>query len=303
MNRQGDVVEAKLEAYQGKSYSHLFVQKIWREVEKGNGPIYIDRRGIPKQHSALKVKSWDRRRRFIRNLGIDPQEIKVEIVIGSHFCMGGVRVDEKTETAVPGLFAAGEVMGGVHGGLRLPGCSFTQMIVFGFEAGRQAARCALETRGMKGLSSGDPELRGEMERVFGFLNSGSDALSPGQLKGRLQRIMEDHVFVFRDRAGLEQAAVAIEALKGEAARLSAPGFTRFNLEWAQAIEFSSMVEMAEVVVKSALAREESRGFHFRRDFPEEDDARWLRHTIAKREPGGLRIDTSPVELDKMKPEA
>ncbi|MFH1122633.1 MAG: FAD-binding protein [Pseudomonadota bacterium] len=302
-NRRGEGVESNVEAYQGKSYSHLFVQKLFKEIEEGNGPIYIDRRGFPKQHRALKVKSWDRRRKFIRHLGIDPQEIKIEIVIGSHFCMGGIRVNEKTETSVPGLFAAGEVMGGVHGGLRLPGCSFTQMIVFGFEAGKQAARCASENQEMMDLSSAEPDIHGEKERVFGFLKNRSDALSTGQLKGQLQQIMEDHVFVLRDRAGLEKARAAVETIKGQVARLSAPGFSRFNLEWAQALEFSLMADMAEIVVRSALAREESRGFHFRRDFPEQDDARWLRHTVAKRQPKGLGIETSPVELFKIKPEA
>ena len=73
----------------------------------------------------------NKRRRLISKLGIDPLENKIEITIGSHFGMGGIRVNEKTETTIPGLFAAGEVMGGLHGGFRMAGYSFTQMIVFG----------------------------------------------------------------------------------------------------------------------------------------------------------------------------
>lgn len=294
-NRHGDVVESNVDAYQGLSYSHLFVQKLIREVEKGNGPIYVDRRNVPQKHGALKVKSWDRRRRFISNLGIDPQENKIEIVIGSHFGMGGIKVDEKTETTIPGLFAAGEVMGGVHGGLRLAGYSFTQMIVFGFEAGKQAARCALEQPDIGSLSASDRDIDEEKVRIFGFLEEKNDPMSVGELKGKLQQIMEDHVFVFRDRVGLEKGRAAIQAAKDQVSRLSAPGFKRFNLEWARTIEFALMVEMAAVIVESALAREESRGFHFRRDFPLQDDETWLKHTVAKRRGNQLTVASSPVE--------
>ncbi len=300
-NRYGEVVESNLDAYQGKSYSHLFVQKLCREIEKGNGPIYVDRRGFPKQQRALKVKSWDRRRKFIHRLGIDPQEIKIEIAIGSHFCMGGIKINEKTKTSVPGLFAAGEVTGGVHGGLRLPGYSFTQMIVFGFEAGKQAARCALENPMMINVSNVESEIQGERERVFGFLKKKNDSLSTRLLKGQLRRIMEDHVFVLRDKAGLENARTSVQALKEQVARLSAPGFSRFNLEWAEAIEFSLMVEMAEVIVESALKREESRGFHFRRDYPQQNDKNWLKHTVARRRDEHLELATWPVDLHRMKP--
>ena len=301
-NRHGDVVESNVEAYQGLSYSHLFVQKLIREVERGNGPIYVDRRNVPKKHSALKVKSWDRRRKFISNLGIDPQENKIEIVIGSHFGMGGIKVDEKVETTIPGLFAAGEVMGGVHGALRLAGYSFTQMIVFGFEAGKQAALSALDQPNIRPLSESDRDIDEEKERIFGFLEKKNDPMPVGELKGQLQQIMENHVFVFRDKVGLEKGRAAIQAVKEKVLRLSAPAFKRFNLEWARSIEFAMMVEMAEVIVKSALVREESRGFHFRRDFPHQDDEKWLKHTVVKRRGNQPTVETSPVELDRMKPE-
>jgi succinate dehydrogenase/fumarate reductase flavoprotein subunit len=300
MNRHGEVVESNLDAYQGKSYSHLFVQKIFEEIEKGNGPLYIDRRDLAKQHHALKVKSWDRRRKSISNLGLDPHDNKIDIIIGSHFGMGGIKVNEKLETTIPGLFAAGEVMGGVHGGLRLPGYSFTQMIVFGFEAGKQAAHYALERGHVQEFATS--EVDKEKEKIFGFLDTKDDQISLGELKVQLQQIMEEHVFVMRDKTGLENAKSAIETIKTRVSRLSVPGFKRFNLEWARAIEFSLMVEMAEVIAKSALTREESRGFHFRRDFPSQDNDQWLKHTVAKRKADQLIIETLPVELIRMKPE-
>jgi succinate dehydrogenase/fumarate reductase flavoprotein subunit len=301
LNRHGEVVESNPGAYPGESYSHLFVQKIFRVVEKGDGPIYIDRRNMNAGEWALPIKSMELKRRFIRSLGIDPSENIIEITIGSHFCMGGVRVNARTETTLPGLYAAGEVMGGVHGGLRLPGYSFAQMIVFGFEAGKQAANFAEEHRRIERSISSDVAL--EERRVLGFLESKGDSVSLKDLKKDLQKVMNDHVFVIRDRNGLEIAINEIRAIKEKALRVSVPGFKRFNLDWVRAIEFSSMLQCAEIIAESALFRKESRGFHYRRDFPQKDKEQKPEHTVARFEGSRLKLYSTPVILDRMKPEA
>jgi fumarate reductase (CoM/CoB) subunit A len=300
-NRRGEVVESNVRSYKGMSYSHVFVQKIFREIEKGNGPIYIDQRELEKRAPAVKIKTWDQKRKLIKKLGIDPHENKIEIILGSHYGMGGIRVNERTETTIPGLFASGEVMGGVHGAFRMSGYSFTHMIVFGLEAGRHAARYALGQDSTRDFSSSAVDL--EKERIFGFIETKNNQISLGEPKRQLQKIMEDHVFILRDKDGLEEAIRAIQAIKADIPRLSAPVFKRFNLEWARTIEFSLMVEVAGVIAASALAREESRGFHFRGDFPHQDDSRWLKHTVSKRRAGQLIVTSSPVELHRMKPEA
>ena len=300
LNRHGDVVEDDVSAYRGKSYSHQFVQKIVLEMEKGNGPIFVDRRDIPKKESAIKVRSWTLRRKLIDKLDIDPHDHRIEIIIGSHFGMGGIKVNEKTETSLPGLFAAGEVMGGVHGGLRLAGCSFTQMIVFGLLAGRHASLHALSQRAFNDLSKDDVD--NEKERVFGFLEKKRDALSLAEIKGELQGIMADHVFVLRDRDGLEKAVADLGNLRQQIPRIAVPGFRRFNLEWARSIEFELMAQIAEVVAQSALVREESRGFHFRRDFPEQNNADWLKHVIVKQQNRQALFTTKPVSLEHLRPE-
>lgn len=111
-NRLGDVIESNPNTYQGESYSYRFIRKLFEEVEKGNGPISIDQRQLADSPPGGAIKSWNQRRRLIKAMGIDPHENKIDITIGSHFSMGGIRVNTKTETTVPGLFAAGEVMGG-----------------------------------------------------------------------------------------------------------------------------------------------------------------------------------------------
>ena len=301
LNRHGEVVESNPGAYLGETYSHLFVQKMFRAIEKGDSPIYIDQRNMSAGEWALPIKSWERRRRFIKSLGIDPHGNRIELTLGSHFCMGGVRVNAKSETTIPGLYAAGEVMGGVHGGLRLPGYSFAQMIVFGFEAGKQAAIFAEEHLRTGGFTTSDVAI--EENRVFGFLETKEDSVSLMGLKKYLQKVMNDHVFVFRDRSGLEMAIDEIRAIKEKALRVSVPGFKRFNLEWVRAIEFSSMVECAEIIAESALFRKESRGCHYRRDFPPKDKEQEPEHTVARFKGGRPKLNSAPVILDRMKPEA
>jgi succinate dehydrogenase/fumarate reductase flavoprotein subunit len=300
LNRHGEVVESNPAAYAGETYSHLFVQKMFREVEAGNGPIFVDQRNQSTGGEwVLPIKSWERRRKNIKLLGIDPHENRIELAIGSHFCMGGIRVNAKTETTIPGLYAAGEVMGGVHGGLRLPGYSFAQMIVFGFEAGRRAASFAEIRPRSAGYDTAD--VFREAKRVFGFLESKENPLSLREAKRRLQKVMNDHVFVLREESGLQKGNHEIKALQEDALRLSVPGFKRFNLEWARAIEFSSAVLCAGIIAESALFRRESRGAHCRRDFPQKQQR--PEHTVALFKEGRLGLRSLPVVLDRMRPEA
>ena len=84
--------------------------------------------------------------------------------------------------------------------------------------------------------------------------------------------------------------------------MQVPLFKRYNLDWIRAIEFSMMIEGAEIIARSALYREESRGFHYRKDFPARDDKRWLKHTVVRLKEGQITLDTAPVVLDRMKPE-
>ncbi|MFC2072864.1 FAD-binding protein [Chloroflexota bacterium] len=300
LNRLGEVVESDINSYVGAAYSPVLVQKFFRESEQGNGPIYIDHGGIEGSVPYSAVEAWDKRRKLLTLLGIDPSQNKIEIIIGSHFGMGGIRVNEKTETTLPGLYAAGEIMGGVHGALRIQGFSFTQMIVFGFEAGRQAADYAIENKKTYRLS--DPCIEQEEERVFRFLEPQNDPVRLTELRKQLQQVMEEYVFIVRDKTGLTNAISRIKTIKKDVSRIDVPNFKRFNIEWVKAIEFSLLIEAAEIVAESALAREESRGCHYRSDFPEEDNHNWLKHTVASFERERLRIYTAPVVLNRIKPE-
>lgn len=299
-NASGEVVIADSNIYPGGNYSYLTTQKLVQEIERGKGPIYIDRRGYAAPVSSVVVPDWESRRKLIKSLGIDPRDNRIEIIIGSHFGMGGIRIDEKTATSVPGLFAAGEVTGCLHGAMRLPGYSSSQIVVFGFESGRQAANYARARKKSPELSI--PQIEHARDRVFQPLQRQSKPLSLTGLKKHLRDVMQEHVFVYRDRIGLETALQEIMAIQEDRKRIQVPGFQKFNLNWQRAIEFSYLLEIAEIVAKSALAREESRGAHYRRDFPERNDRQWLQHTLAKLTNDHSGIAMAPVVMDRIKPE-
>ncbi len=300
LNAAGDVVESDVNRYAGASYSYQLIRRLFREIDSGRGPIYIDKRATPAEDSRIYIRHWEVRRRQMRDLGIDPRENRIEITLGSHFSMGGVRVNARTETAVPGLSAAGEMMGGVHGALRVSGFSFTQMIVFGLVAGRQAAAFAASHPPGTISKEVGCEDREKMER---FLAPKNTTVSVGALKRRLQSIMEKYAFVERDALGLKEGLRQMRAIRDEISQITVPSIRRFNLEWARAIEFPSLVQASELVLASALKREESRAFHYRTDFPNEDNERWLRHTVIRMQDGKPAVSTSPVELTRLRPEA
>ncbi len=300
-NRFGEVIEDDVSRYGAASYSAELVQKIFFEMEKGRGPVSIDQRSSTAIDAKLLIKGWEQRRRLIKSLGIDPREHKIDLVLGSHFSMGGVKVNAKTETTLPGLFAPGEIMGAVHGACRLSGYSFSQMIVFGFEAGKHAAEYARRAERPDPLPR--EQLEVEQEHIRRFMEPKEDPLPVSVLKDRLKQVMERHVFVVRNRDGLLHALRDIQSIEQDIARIQVPRFKRFNLEWVRAIEFPFTVEAARIAAHSALAREESRGFHFRSDFSNEDNVHWLRHTTAQLDGGKLVIGSSPAGLDRMRPEA
>jgi succinate dehydrogenase/fumarate reductase flavoprotein subunit len=174
------------------------------------------------------------------------------------------------------------------------------MIVFGFEAGTWAAEYARKA----GRPGSIPKEQVEKEElaIRRFMVPKEDPLSVGDLKKRLKQTMERDVFVVREKEGLERALREVDAIEADVPRIQVPSFTRFNLEWLRAIEFPFLVEAARIVASSALFREESRGFHFRSDFPHEDNGRWLRHSLVKLEQGKPVMGSAPIILDHMKPE-
>lgn len=214
------------------------------------------------------------------------EEMPFRVAPISHFCMGGVVIDEHCGTGVPGLFAAGEVVGGVHGANRHGGNALTDTIVFGARSGAAAAEYA-KTRGLTSVESAATE---ELERYEALRGEGAEGDDdPRAIMSKLREVMWLNAGIVRDGAKLRQALAEISELKGKLPRLHTPS----GRKMLEALELSMALETAEMICRAALERKESRGAHYRTDYPDEDKG-WLRIVVSRGTGGEMRITTEPV---------
>jgi succinate dehydrogenase/fumarate reductase flavoprotein subunit len=223
----------------------------------------------------------------------------VESVPASHFFNGGIRINERCETNLPGLFAAGEVTGGVHGANRLSGNAFTEMVLWGHRSGRFAAQFAKE--------SGAAEVdRAQLERLK------EKTLAPLERKGRrsqaelrkkLQQVAWEKAGVIRDAASLEAALAEFLQMKDrDLPQVGVQSKERiFNREWMQVLELENMLSIMEMVCRASLNRKESRGALYRRDYPDTDNINWLKNQIVSQKDGKMEIRSEPVVVTKIEP--
>ena len=216
-----------------------------------------------------------------------------------HYVMGGVEVDPDSEAArVPGLFAAGEVAGGMHGSNRLGGNSLSDLLVFGRRAGAAAAEHARKRAGAVALAE---EALTEAGRaaLAPFEREGGE--NPYAVQQDLQQTMHDLVGIIRTAAEMEQALERIEALKARVAALSVEGHRQYNPGWHLALDLPHMLRVSECIARAALERQESRGGHTRDDFPA-TDAEWARTNLvcALAADGSVAVTRQP--LPQMPPE-
>jgi succinate dehydrogenase / fumarate reductase, flavoprotein subunit len=234
-----------------------------------------------------------------RFAGIDPVTQPIPVYPAQHYMMGGIGTNVRGETNVAGLFAAGEAACvSIHGANRLGGNSLLETLVFGREAGRAAATYAA-TAPTPALHASDLEAATAPLRAWSSRTDGED---PSTLRTEMQRTMEECVGIYRDEAGLLEGIRRIRALRERFARVRVVDQTPvFNLNLTDALETGHMLELAEVIVVGAFARTESRGAHARTDYPKRDDARWMRHTLARRTPDGPSLDYAPVSMTRFEP--
>jgi len=233
-----------------------------------------------------------------RDCGFDLAGGLVEVVPTAHYFMGGVICDVDTATECAGLFVAGEDASGMHGANRLGGNGVANSTVFGGIAGDVMPRWIAENPGHR-LPDTDL-LALEMARAeYPFSHRPGDL---NALRENLFDMMWDHVGVVRDRAGIERGLAAIDAIEAE---LLATGVTdrgrRFNLTWHDWLNLRSLCEISRVIALSALRRENSRGAHYRSDFPEPGDLATSTFTVARQKAGQIEMTDAPVQFTHVKP--
>lgn len=282
----------------------LSARMIFEEIYSGRGTehygVYLDitecKESRKEEMFVAGMEHCDKR---LRDLGIDLRSQVIEVAPGAHTTLGGIRINEKAETSIDGLFAAGEVSGNVHGANRMAGHAYLEIVAFGSIAGKNAAEFAQK-------NNWNPvdhvEARKEYERVYNFLSEKRNGIRPIELKNKLKKIANKYIGPKRNRYGLEKAREEIRFLKREELpRVSVIGIKEYNNDWIDAIEVSNMLDVAEIVANCALFREESRGTHFREDYPQLDNRNWLRHTSVKLENGELVVGTKPVMMNRIGP--
>ncbi|MDP2931602.1 MAG: FAD-binding protein [Chloroflexota bacterium] len=224
----------------------------------------------------------------------------VEVVPAAHFFMGGLKVNEQCETTLPGLYAAGEVVGGAHGANRLSGTAFSQMLVLGKRAGHAAARRALT---LNTRAEPEPQQVTTLEEKLLHPLQARGDVNPYQVKRKLQEIAWHRVGVVREGASLKTTLDDIAQIKKTelAGMASRARDTRFNLEWLECLQVENMLLVLEMITRSALLRQESRGAHYRKDFTGMDNRQWLANTVVRRTADGLSVSAEPVSLPLVKP--
>jgi succinate dehydrogenase / fumarate reductase flavoprotein subunit len=212
--------------------------------------------------------------------------------------MGGVEVDADTaEALVPGLFAAGEVSGGMHGSNRLGGNSLSDLLVFGKRAGEFAARFAAANPRIRVAG---PAIEAAVETALAPLSRGDAGENPYVLHNELQQVMGDLVGIIRRRGELEESLRRLAELKERVKKVGVGGGRRYNPGWHLALDLRNMVIVSECTAKSALEREESRGGHTREDFPRMS-ATWRQiNLVCSFDGEDVRLEHKPVPT--MRPE-
>jgi len=275
-------------------------QAIYQEISSGRGSpdggVLMDFSCVPQEELTKRRDEIDRIRKLT---GVDLREQPLEVAPTVHHFMGGVKIDEECQSTVRGLFAAGENAGGVHGANRLSGNALAETQVFGARAGECAAKFALKTNG---TSLNPTRVDQEEKRVLALLKL-NGSLSPSRFKDKIRHVLWKYVAIIRNGRDLERAKTELSSLRERLCDLKLSSSSiYYNHEWAECIEAENMLDVATLVTELALLRKESRGAHFREDYPERNDQYWLKHTVAERRNGKLTISLDPVKLTRMKME-
>ena len=284
----------------------VVARAITREVVEGRGSphggVFLDiasrrdpdfiRRKLPSMYHQFKELA-----------GVDITKEPMEVGPTLHYFMGGIRVNADTQmSCVPGLFAAGECSGGMHGANRLGGNSLSDLLVFGQLAG-VGARDYVRGLG-KAPAVNMAQVEAAVQRATEPLNR-AEGVNPYVVTEHLQHVMDRYVNIVREKGELETAVVELGKLHQEVAKVKAPGASQYNPGWHEAIALGSLMITAEAVTRAALLREESRGGHTRVDFPGESEE-WVKvNVVVKKSADGsmdVRKETRPqppAELAKI----
>lgn len=239
---------------------------IYNEIREGRGNeeggVYLDVTHL--SNDLIEEKLETMVFQFL-DVGIDIRKTPMEVAPTAHHFMGGVKIDESCASSIANLFAAGEVTGGVHGANRLGGNALADTQVFGKRSGASASVASENAD----FEINKEEIEKEEMRINKLMKNGN--IAPYEIKKSIQNIMWDKVAIIRNENGLKNALIQLKDLKTKLENMTISSKTHYNKELQEGLEVTNMIEIAILAVKSAIIRKESRGAHFREDYPETKD--------------------------------
>ncbi len=275
-------------------------RSIVREVREGRGSphggVFLDiawiKDRLPNGAEHIKRKLPSMYHQFKQLADIDITQEPMEIGPTTHYVMGGIRVDADTQMSdVPGLFAAGECAAGLHGANRLGGNSLSDLLVFGKRAGEYAARFAKDN----GPVNPNPDQIEATARkaLEPFERTGEN---PYNVQHDLKELMQDLVGIVRREEEMQRALAELRQLEERASRVAVVGNREYNNGWHTALDLHNLLTVSEIITHAAIERKESRGAHFRDDYPSKNDAVGRCNIIVHRTPSGeMQIIREPLQ--------
>ena len=278
---------------------------IMREVKAGRGSphggVFLDiswiKEKIPNAAEHIKRKLPSMYHQFMQLANVDITREVMEVGPTTHYIMGGVRVNSDTQmSTVPGLFAAGEVTAGLHGANRLGGNSLSDLVVFGKRAGEFAVKFAKEHgAGRVGDDQIEEAARDALEPFNRGASVGVNAEGPYQVQYDLQETMQNLVGIVRREEEMLHALDGIGKLSERARHVAVHGHREFNPGWHTALDLKNLLTVSEAIARSAIERRESRGGHFRDDFPDKDAAAGRMNVVVRKSADGtMQVRRQPV---------
>ena len=244
----------------------VFARSIYQEIIEGrgtkNGGVYLDISHLDDDYIDEKLETMVLQ---FENVGVDIKHGPIEVAPTAHHFMGGLKIKEDASTSLKNLFGAGEVCGGVHGANRLGGNALADTQVFGKIAGVSASQASKDCE----LKTNDEQVEKEASRIESLIKKGS--IKPKEFKNNIKNLMWEKVAIVRDEKTLNEALAELQQMQKDLDNMDVKDITQYNSDLVTALEVINMVEICILTVKSAILRRESRGAHFRSDFPESKD--------------------------------
>ena len=244
----------------------VVARSIYQEIIEGrgteNGGVYLDISHLDDDYIDEKLETMVLQ---FENVGVDIKHGPIEVAPTAHHFMGGLKINTDGSSSLKNLFGAGEVCGGVHGANRLGGNALADTQVFGKISGESASKAAKATE----LKTNEEQVSKEASRIESLIKKG--IIKPQEFKNKIKSLMWEKVAIVRDEETLNEALKELLEMQKELENLDVGSQKQYNTDLVTALEVINMVEICILIVKSAIIRRESRGSHFRSDFPESKD--------------------------------